>query len=301
MPVPGRIKRVLVGIGDSVEQDQPIFTIESPEISSATSSYRQAIARVGQTKVALTKAEADLSRLQELFANRAVAQKEVLNAQAVLAQAKSDVEQGQAQLEEGQRRFTILGLTAGVPNQEVVVRAPLSGKILEINVTAGEYRNDTSAPLMTIADLSILYMAADVPETQIRLITKNEAVKISLSAYAGELFLGRVTRIADTVDAATRTIKVRAELKNSFGRFRPDMFGEMRHEESFREVPVVPAGAIIQSDKNSIVWREKSAGVFEPVPVTFSKQNEGRVPVLSGLSAGDRIVTDGAMLLTGNR
>ena len=134
MPVPGRIKRVLVGIGDSVEQNQPIFTIDSPEISSATSSYRQAIARVGQTKVALTKAEADLSRLQELFANRAVAQKEVLNAQAVLGQAKSDVEQGQAQLEEGQRRFTILGLTAGVPNQEVVVRAPLSGKILERNL-----------------------------------------------------------------------------------------------------------------------------------------------------------------------
>ena len=301
MPVAGRVKRVMVGIGDSVNQEQALIAIDSPEIGAAISSYRQGQARVSQTEAALAKAEADLARAQDLFANRAVAQKEVLSAQASLALAKSDLQQVQAGLEETGRKFRLYGLSPEDRNPEILVRAPLSGKIMEIGVAAGEYRNDTSAPLLTIADLSSVYMAADVPETQIRLIHKGEAVAITLAAYPGEVIPAQVMRIADIVDAQSRTIKVRAEMKNPGGRFRPDMFGEIRHEETFREVPLVPAGAVIQSDKRSIVWREKSAGEFEAVTVTFSRQVDGRVPILSGLKAGDRIVTDGAMLLQGNR
>src|SRR5262249_26893944 len=155
-----------------------------------------------------------------------------------------------------------------------------AGKVLDLAVTAGEYRNDTSAPLMTIADLSTVFMAADVPESQIRLISRGERVRIRLSAYPNEIFSGTVTRLADVVDPQTRTIKVRAALPNPSGRLRPEMFGEIRHEDTFREVPVVPAGAIIQSDKQSIVYREKNTGVFEPVAVTYGKQSEQRVPVL---------------------
>lgn len=156
-----------------------------------------------------------------------------------------------------------------------------------------------SAPLMTIADLSNVFMAADVPESQIRLVTPAEIVKISLSAYPDEVFNGKVARIADVVDPETRTIKVHAALNNAHGRLRPDMFGEIRHEETFRRVPVIPSSAIVQSDKRSIVYREKSAGVYEPVTITFGKQNGDRVPVLTGLTEGDRIVIDGGMLLKG--
>src|SRR4029453_9425456 len=84
-------------------------------------------------------------------------------------------------------------------------------------------------------------------------------------------------------------------------KFRPEMFGQIRHEETFREVPVVPSGAIVQGDQQTIVYREKAKGVFSPVRVTFGKQDKDFVPVLSGLNAGDRIVTDGAMLLRGSR
>ena len=83
------------------------------------------------------------------------------------------------------------------------------------------------------------------------------------------------------------------------GRLRPEMFGEIRLEESFRDVPTVPAGAIIQSDKQSIVYRDKSPGVFEPVAIAYGKQKGDRVPVLSGIQRGDRVVVDGAMLLKG--
>jgi len=78
---------------------------------------------------------------------------------------------------------------------------------------------------------------------------------------------------------------------------RPEMFGEIRHRQGLRETPVVPAGAIVQGDQRNIVYREKSAGVFEVVEVTFGKREGDRVPILTGVKAGDRIVTDGTMLL----
>jgi cobalt-zinc-cadmium efflux system membrane fusion protein len=143
-------------------------------------------------------------------------------------------------------------------------------------------------------------MAADVPEIQIRLIHSGESVEVTLAAYPGEIFSARVARVADIVDPQTRTIKVRAELANPKGRLRPDMFGEMRHKEGFRRAPVVPAGAVIQGERQSVVYREKSTGVFEPVAVTFGKSDGDRIPILSGLSSGDRVVVDGATLLKGS-
>lgn len=299
MPVAGRVTRVMVAVGDAVTEGQPLLTIQSPDASTATSTYQQTLARLGETRATLAKAEADLSRVKDLYAGRAIAQKEVVSAEAALAQAKSAGEQAQATQDESLRRLEILGVKPGDTNPTIQVRAPLAGKILDLSVTSGEYRNDTSAPLMTIADLSSVFMAADVPESQIRLVTRGETVKITLSAYPDEVFTGTVARIADVVDPLTRTIKVRAALNNAQGRLRPDMFGEIRHEETFKRVPVVPSSAVVQSDKRSIVYREKSEGVYEPVTITFGKQDGDRVPVLTGLAAGDRIVIDGGMLLKG--
>lgn len=299
MPVAGRVTRVMAAVGDAVSEGQPLLSIQSPDASMAVSAFQQTLARLGETKATLTKAEADLSRVKDLYTGRAIAQKEVVSAEASFAQAKSAVEQAKAAQDESLRRLEILGVKPGETNPTIQVRAPLAGKVLDLSVASGEYRNDTSAPLMTIADLSSVFMAADVPESQIRLVTRGETVKITLSAYPDEVFTGTVARIADVVDPQTRTIKVRAALSNAQGRLRPDMFGEIRHEETFRMVPVIPSSAIVQSDKRSIVYREKSVGVYEPVTITFGKQEGDRVPVLSGLAAGDRIVIDGGMLLKG--
>lgn len=299
MPVAGRVTRVLVAVGDAVTEGQPLLAIQSPDASAATSTYQQTLARLGETKATLAKAEADMSRIKDLFAGRAIAQKEVVNAEAALAQAKSAGDQARAAQDESLRRLEILGVKPGDTNPIIQVRAPLAGKILELSVAAGEYRSDTSAPLMTIADLSGVFMAADVPESQIRLVKPGEMVKITLSAYPDEVFVGTVARIADIVDPLTRTIKVRAALSNPQGRLRPEMFGEIRHEAMFRRVPVIPSSAVVQSDKRSVVYREKSQGFFEPVTITFGKQDGDRVPVLTGLAEGDRIVIDGGMLLRG--
>ena len=155
----------------------------------------------------------------------------------------------------------------------------------------------TNAPLMTIADLSSVWVASDVPESQIRFIQPGEHLDIELAAFPGQTFRGRVTRIADTVDPQTRTIKVRAEMDNSRGQFRPEMFGTIRHVEATYTAPVVPAGAVVQSEGQNIVYREKAPGQFQPVRVELGNRTDGQVAIVKGLSAGDRIVLDGAMLL----
>ncbi|MCC6344913.1 MAG: efflux RND transporter periplasmic adaptor subunit [Bryobacterales bacterium] len=299
MPVAGRVTRVMVAVGDAVTEGQRLLSIESPDASAAASNYQQSVARVEETKANLAKAEADLSRVKDLYKGRAIAQKEVLSAEVALAQASSAARQAKALEEENLRRLEIFRIQPGERNPSIDVRAPLAGKVLDIAVAAGEYRNDTSAPLMTIADLSTVFMAADVPESQIRLVTEGETVRIRLAAYPAEEFAGTVARIADVVDPQTRTVKVRAVLHNARGRLRPEMFGQIRHEETFRKVPVLPASAIVQTDKQSVVYREKGKGVYEPVTVTFGKQDGDRVPVLSGIAEGDRVVVDGGMLLKG--
>ena len=119
MPVPGRVRQVLVRLGDAVKEGTPLLSVESPEVGSATSAYRQAEAAVSRAQAALVKAEADLGRLRDLYENRATAKKEVVNAESLLAQGKADFDQAQASKSEAQRRLEILGLKPGEFGQEV--------------------------------------------------------------------------------------------------------------------------------------------------------------------------------------
>ena len=93
------------------------------------------------------------------------------------------------------------------------------------------------------------------------------------------------------------TYSVRAELDNSRGRLRPEMFGKIRHVEGTTRLPVVPVGAVIQREGSPLVYREVTRGVFEPVTVTLGERVGERVAIRSGLQTGARVVTDGVMLL----
>ncbi|HZT30405.1 MAG TPA: efflux RND transporter periplasmic adaptor subunit [Bryobacteraceae bacterium] len=297
LPVTGRVTSVLVRLGDSVKRGQPLVTIDSPDADAAESAYLQAQAGVTQARANLVKAQADFDRANDLFAHDAVAKKDVLNTENALTQAKAAVEQARASQEQAARRLALLGLQAGRFGQQVVVPSPLSGKVLEISVAAGEYRNDTNSAVMTIADLSTVWVSADVPESSIRLIQPGEHIDVALTAYPGEVFRARVTRIADTVDPQSRTVKVRAELDNSAGRLRPEMFGSIRHVDSTRTVPVLPVGAVIHTEGRDVVFVERGPGRFVATQVAVGNRVGAVVPVERGVNAGDRVVVDGTMLL----
>jgi cobalt-zinc-cadmium efflux system membrane fusion protein len=299
LPVAGRIVAVLVKTGDGVRKDQPLLSIDSPDADAAMTAFLSAEATVMQARTALAKATADSDRLADLFAHNAVAQKEVLNADSALAQARAALAQAQASQEQGQRRLAVLGLTPGNFKQQVVVTSPLAGKVLDLSVVPGEFRNDTTASVMTIADLSTVWVTSQVPESYIRFVQPGERVEISLVAYPGETFEGRVMRIADTVDPQTRSVKVQAVLKNPDGRFRPEMYGSIHHVESTASMTVVPYAALVQDGERTVVFVERAPGQFVERDVTVGKRAGDVVRIIDGLSPGDSIVVDGAMLLAG--
>ena len=300
LPVTGRVSTVLVKTGDYVRQGQPLLTLESADVDAAVSGFQQAQAAVTQAKSALAKAQMDLDREKDLYEHGAVPQKDVLNAQAISVQAQAAVDQAHAAAEQARRRLEILGVRSEAFGQRVTIHAPISGKVLEMSVVNGEFRNDLSASLMTIADLSSVWVTSEVPETSIRLVKTGESVKIDLAAFPGETFRGRVTLIGDTVDPQTRTVEVRAELPNPDGRLKPEMFGNIQLAEQTEQRPTVPVAAVIAKEGKTVVWRESSAGVFEKVAVVMGTQTGDRVAILEGLGGKDRVVVDGVMLLSAN-
>jgi cobalt-zinc-cadmium efflux system membrane fusion protein len=297
LPVAGKVSKVFVRIGDAVKQGQVLLTVESPDIDAAISVFLQSQAAVTQSRAALAKAEADLERTRDLFENNAVAKKEVLNAENVRTQNRAALDQALASETQSSRRLEILGVKPGEFGQTLQVHAPVSGKVLEMSVVPGEYRNDTSTPVMTIADLSTVWVTSDVPESSIRLVQMGQRVQIAFDAWPGQKFTGRVKQIADVVDPQTRTLKVRAELENPDGRLRPEMFARIVLTDKFETRPVVPAAAVMQGDAGSWVMREVGEGRFRQTRVTTGNRIGDSVAILSGLAPGDRIVTDGVMLV----
>lgn len=296
-PLPGRVVQVLVRIGDGVKQGDPVLIMECPDLDTAIANHAQAEGSVTQAKIALAKAKSDYERAKTLFDKGAVAEKELIATQSVVAQSEPAVAQAEALTSQALRRLQILGVQPGAVGQKLTVRAPIAGKVLEVNVTPSEYKNDTAASLLTIADLSSVYISSDVQESNIGLVRKGEQVQIVLSAYPNEKFSGRVMQIADVEDPTTRTIKVRSELPNPGGRLRPEMYAQIRLVGEARQMPVIPAAAILQADGKSIVYRELSKGVFQAVTVTTAGKAGDKIAITSGLAVGHRVVTDGVMLL----
>jgi cobalt-zinc-cadmium efflux system membrane fusion protein len=298
LPVAGRIVAVLAKVGDAVEQGQPVLSVDSPDADAAIAASIQAEAAEHQAQAALSKADADLARTTELFEHQAVAQKDMLGAQNDQAQARAALETARAARYQAKRKLELLDLKpSGEARQIVRVRAPISGKVLEVNVAPGEYRNDTGTPLMTIADLSRVRVSSEIPEPMIRLIHVGERVTITMIAYPGEEFEGRVARIADVLDPQTRTVKVYVDMANPGGRFRPEMFVTMRHAGESRPTPVLPVSAIVQEYGRPIVFLEQAPGRFERREVVVGPRTGELVPVRSGVRDGDRVVVDGGVLL----
>jgi cobalt-zinc-cadmium efflux system membrane fusion protein len=297
LPVAGRVREVMVALGDPVKAGQTVLTLESPEVGAVLSALRQAEAARRQAEAGRAKAMADLSRAKDLFANRAIAQKEVLAAETLLQQAQADVEVAEASRDEALRRLELLGLRPGTMQQLIAVPAPVSGKVLEVMVTPGEFRSDPASPTLTIADLSTVWIAADVPEDQMRAVVIGAPLEVEMAAYPDRTFRARVLRMADALDPQTRTVKVRAELPNGEGLLRPEMFGTVRSASGTRRAVVVPRSAIYQQQGRTTVFRTSEKGVYEELAVELIYQDRDRAAVRGPLAAGDAVVIDGVTQL----
>lgn len=299
LPMPGRIRTVSVTLGDRVRQGQLLLTIETPDVSELQAAHRQARAEVAQRQAARAKAEADLDRARDLLANRAIAQKEVLTAETEAAAATAALEQAHAAQDDIARRLRLFGVVDDGRGVSAGVRSPLAGEVIEMTASPGEYRSDTAAPVVAVADLARVWVVASVPERAVGRIQAGQPVSVIVAAYPDVPFEGRISRIAGAVEPDTRSIRVMADLENRDGRLKAGMFARVRYTGPARAVVTVPAAAIVQDEGRTSVFVERAPGEFERRDVGVGPRRDADVVITSGLATGDRVVVDGTMLLMG--
>lgn len=297
LPVPGRVDALLVAMGDDVKAGQPLLRLKSPDAQQALATYRQARAALAQAQSTLAKQESDFDRSKDLFAHEAIAQKELINAQNNYEQAVAAVLSVKATVAQSEQHLAFLGIAANTVDPAVSVVSPRNGKVYDIAVGVGEFRSDTINPVMTIADLSVLWVTCEVPEHLIALVDPGEHLEVAIGAFPDEKFQGKVTRVLDRVDPKTRTVTVICEFPNPQGRFRPEMFCRVRHEDSAKELPVIPAAAVITSGAMTSVFVETGPGRFELRVVELSPESGGRHVVQAGLEPGEKVAVRGVKSL----
>jgi len=266
-------------LGDYVEKGQVLLTLTSPDLSAAISDHRKALADE-------VLARRQLERAQLLYERGALAQKDLQVAEDIDAKAKVDVQTSA-------ERIRILGGDLNKLTPIIEVRAPVSGTVIEQNVTtaAGVKSPDNSPNLFTIADLSRVWMLCDVYENNLSQVHLNDRASIQLNAYPDRKIEGRISNISSILDPTTRTAKVRIDLSNPGRLMKPNMFGTVQFvSQSITSRMSAPVNAILRLQDRDWVFVKLNAKQFRRTEVqTLPATADGFQQILSGVNAGDEV------------
>jgi len=179
----------------------------------------------------------------------------------------------------------------------IPVASPATGTVIERTVTPGQFVPADSTPLLTIADLSSVWVMVDIFERDIHLIKIGQKVQVTAAAYPERRFTAQVDRISDKVDPETRTLKVRLLVENPEMQLKPEMFITAAVELGGGTSITVPANAVFTEAGKRYVYAATAERTFQRRTVTATPGGAGRLRILSGLRPGDKVVTDGTMLV----
>ena len=283
-PLTGRVTELKVQLGDEVRKGQRLAVIESADLAQAISDAEKAKAQLQLTL-------GTLQRAQNMAKFGGIAVKDVEQAQSDYAQAKSELDRASYRLQVIDARAEVSG------DRTLTMTAPIDGTITVLATAPGSYVNDTTQPLMTIANLDRVFVTANVPEKDLAFVAKGEDVDVSLRAFPGQTFTGKVDTVSKVLDADTRRTKVRVVLDNPDGKLRPNMFATVELFASAAQKLMVPTSALLINNDAVSVFVEVGPLRFERRSVTTEAEMNDSVVVTSGLRDGDRIVTRGGVLL----
>lgn len=288
-PFVGRVMEIAVQPGTTVKAGQPLAMLTSPDFGVAQADARKASA---DSAVAAKS----LARQRELYQAGVIAQKDLEQAQADSARAAADLQRTQAAL----RMYGAAGGDA--VNQRFALRSPIDGLVVERNINPGmEVRPDQqpTAPLFLITDPTTLWAQLDAAEADLGLFKPGITVKLASAAYPGETFEGTVVKIADYVDPASRSVKVRLVVPNADRRLKAEMFVTAKLQAaSFQGISVPSKAVFLADNKNYVFVRTSTApNVFERREVKLGVTMPGTTEVVQGLKAGDVVITEGNLYL----
>lgn len=306
---PGRVEEVHVRVGDRVQSGQPMLTYDNVDVGELVGNYLSAAAAVDRAAADADVAKRALERATKLVDVGGLSRAEYERREAEHKRALAEVTTARAAMTNIERRLQRFGLSADELTRlrassgdatswsRTTVRAPFAGVVTAADVAPGE-AVDTQRELFTVADLSTVWVIGDLYQKDIASVRRGQEAQITTESYPGETFIGRVTYISDVLDSSTRTAKVRCEVPNRDGRLKPQMFVTMGiPTATARDALVVPAAAVQQVDDDTVVFVQTGDDTFEKRVVEAGVGTGGWVPVLVGLKAGERVVTEGGFML----
>ncbi len=269
----GWVREVFVdSIGRSVRKGEPLFTFYSPDLLATQDEYLLALR---------TQDQLAMSPLDEIKTNAAslvVSARERLRLWDVT----------DAQMATLERR--------GTAEPVLTVYAPSSGIVLKREALPGKYV-EPGTTLYEVADLSTVWISADIYESEVAAVTLNQPASVTFAAYPGETFQGTVSYVSPTLNAEARTVRVRLELPNPGLKLKPGMYGNVTVQTDAVNTLVIPKEAVLDTGLRQLVFLDRGEGAYVPYPVKLGRRSQDDVEVLEGLKEGDRIVTSANFLL----
>ena len=293
-PFSGPVSRLLVAPGDAVKQGQALATVASPDFAAAVASYRKAIATANTDRRV-----ADLDA--DMLMHHAIAPREAEQAQTDAVNAEADRDAAlQALRALDIDPQVIKAVQAGKPvaHVEGTIRAPITGTVVEKNITPGQLLQAGSTPCFTIADLSKVWVMAQLFGDESASVHDGDSAQVSTDDGSKSL-TGVVTNVAAEVDPDTRAVTARISVPNPQGTLKKQMYVHV--DIAARRATqglLVPVGAVLRDDDNlPFVYVEAKDGGFAREHVALGERSGDRYLIPSGLRAGERIVSDGALFL----
>ncbi len=296
--VAGRVDKICAQIGQKAAVDDTLATIASPDFGQAQADASRALADVKLS-------ERTLIRLRDLFAHGAAAQKDVEAAEDDFSAKRSENERAQA-------RLRLYGATAGSVDGLYSLKSPVGGTVVDMTINPGqEVRPDQMlanapnlfAPLFIVSDPKRLAVQLDVTELEVGSLKVGQPLHVRSRAFPDKVFNGRLELISDSLDPQTRMVKVRGIVDNSEGLLKAEMYVSVEVEDGGsragdQSAPVeIPVNAVFSKDNQHFVFIEKSPGEYQRRAVEVGKEHDGRMSIADGLTAGERIVSEGCLLL----
>ncbi len=283
-PLAGRVLGLRAGIGDRVLRGDALLEIDSPELAHAEADQAKAASEEMRKRLAYERA-------RQLHEHEVIARKELESAEADYQQSQADTRRAAARLRNLQ--------ASGHQNGRFVLRAPIGGVVVDRHANPGqEVRPDLEAPLFLISDVRRLWVVVDVPEHSLANIHVGQTVGVATDAFPEQRFTATVERVGVAVDPVTRRVQVRCAAKNPDGRLKPEMFARVSFlADGERQGMRVPNSALVTEGIYAFVFVELSPGTFQKRKVGLALRGMDHSFIESGLSEGERVVVEGALLL----
>ena len=307
-PFSGRVTRLIAKPGEAVRNGDPLLEIDSPEQLVPQNDFIAAQAAKRKAVAQHNLAQTVEKRVRDLHEGKAAPSKDLQAAEAQLASAENDLRSADTTLEAARARLRIVGRTeaeiskleqTGTLSRVTTITAPISGTVVSRKIGPGQHvKADSGEALYTIADLSTMWLKAQIFEQDIAQVRIGQEIEARVSAVPDKIFKARIDAINSASDLTTRRVVVRAEIENADGLLKAEMFAMFRISiDDAPPSPAVPTDAVIREGDVATVWVETEPMLFKRRVVDIGIQQDGLTQIRKGLDSGESVVARGAIFV----